>query len=144
MATKVAPEQKNGTAKKAAPKNAVNTASTNQATKAETRKKKVVQLEPSNLVSARKEKFRQFFSLQEKHEKLTNTQHKLSELINQNDPIDGSLHLVIKDKNDTGYNSEGKFGTTNQEIIAEALKCLKTKVDFMLDGVKQEILEVSI
>ncbi|MBL4709500.1 MAG: hypothetical protein JKY48_13780 [Flavobacteriales bacterium] len=68
----------------------------------------------------------------------------MSELINQNDPIDGSLQLIIKDKDDNSYNSDGKFGTTNQEIIAEALKCLKTKVDFMLDEVKQEILQVSI
>ncbi len=141
MATTVAPS-KNGTAKKTAPKKAATAVSVKPASNG--KEQKVVQLEPSNMVALRKEKFRQFFSLQEKHEKLIKTQHKLSELINQNDPIDGSLQLIIKDKDDNSYNSDGRFGTTNQEIIAEALSCLKSKVDFMLDEVKQEILEVSI
>lgn len=142
MATKTATKQ-NGVATKVDAKKATSVASKNQAEKsAKEIEEKIIPLEPVNIVAKRKEQFRKFFALQEKHEKLTNTQHKLSELINQNDPIDGSIQLVIKEKD--AYRDEGAFLTSNQEIIGEALLCLKSKVDLMIDEVKTEILEASI
>lgn len=120
------------------------TAKTNVKGTATPTKLEAVKTIPPVSLEERKAKFKQFFTLQEKHDKLEATSLKLQELIDGNDPIDSDIVLCIKLGPESRYVSEFDFKTFNQQIIGEALSCINGKVDKMLEMLKEEILKVSL
>lgn len=95
-------------------------------------------------LESRKERLDQLYTLSQKHDKVKETKAKLQKLINNNDPVDGQLTLLIKEGSTTNYVSDYDFQTSNQAILKECLEFLHQKVDLMLEDLDTQILEASI